>query len=37
MSRYKVWGDKMKIVFDNETLKATLELLADSSVPVDAD
>lgn len=30
-------GDKIKIVFDNETLKATLELLADSSVPVDAD
>ena len=30
-------GDKIKIVFDTESLKATLELLADSSVPVDAD
>ena len=34
---YKVWGDKIKIVFDTETLKATLELLADSSVPIDTD
>ena len=30
-------GDKIKIVFDSESLKATLELSPDLSVPVDAD